>query len=133
MVASNMPTSADSGFISGDMFAALHVDYLSDNLFDDLSDAIDLAVSEESREFFKTLQGDVDWSVVAPLLRMAVRDGELNIGHSGGADVTEYVNSLEFGDQERPPTALLRKTVRRAADNVTDKVAVFMNEEVSLG
>lgn len=133
MAASNIPKPADSGFISGDMFAALHVDYLSDNFFNDLSDAIDKASAEAYREMRDVVLKDPDWAPVADLLYVNVREGDLTVAHHGSGDAEMYINSLEFGDQDRPPTALLRKQARKAADSVSDSIDDFMHEGVSLG
>ena len=133
MAASYISSSLGSGFISGDMYAAIHVDYLSENFFDDLSNAIDDAAGEAQRELMEEALRDTEWEPVAPYLFTNVRGGELMFTHGGSGDVDRYVSSLEFGDETRPPNALLRKQVRRAAETVNDRIKDFMIDEVSLG
>lgn len=134
MQASNNPTSPmDSGFISGDFYAAIHVDLLSDYLLDDISDVIDMGVRDGYRDLLETANRDPDWAPVSDYLYANVNKGELAYMWGGGDDVADYVETLEFGGVDSAPKPLLRNKVARAADDINQSLRQFMREEVALG
>lgn len=133
MQASHASSSMDSGFISGDPYMAIHIDYLDAYLLDDLSDVIDSSISEEYQILRQEALRDPDWAAVADYLYITNNQGDLIFNYAGDDEVVDYVETLEFGGIDSAPNPLLRRRVVRAANDVSNAIADYMRKEVALG
>jgi len=126
-----VPNGSSAPLISGFPVVIPAVEWFEENISDLLIEAVDDA-TKDATERLRDKASDIEgWDAVAGALSVKVSDGEIVVGQEAGSpELNEYINALEYGVNENPPSPLLRKTLSREEKRIPTAIHRALEEDL---
>lgn len=133
MVASQPAASngSSNSFITGFPGVIPAVEWFEANVSELLNDAVDDALDAATDRLQDRAEGIEGWADIADDLRVTAEQGQIVVGHkTDSREMNLYATTIEYGDGDRSPSPLLRKTLQKDESRIPSAIYAALEKDL---